>query len=290
MFTSFRLTKRKNIPQFLFFSQELPYPFPLSPRSKLFSFYKVGKFSIYVSLPPTHSNMVFPLPLYQNILLQDLHISNPKILLASLTSPCSSLPIWTTAAFVNAFFLSLWWCYIFLVFSYFLSVSFAGSSLSSSCSVQSLGHYQLFTTPWTAARQASLSITNYGNLPKLMSIESVMPSNHLILCHPLLFLPSVFPSIRVFSNESGGQSIGVSASTSVFPVNTLDWSPLGWNGWICLQSKGLSRVCSNTTIQKHQLFGTQLSLLSNSHIHKWLLEKPLLWLDGSFLAKNVSAF
>ena len=73
---------------------------------------------------------------------------------------------------------------------------------------------------------------------------------------------------------SGGQSIGVSASTSVLPMKTQDWSPLGWTGWISLQSKGLSRVFSNTTVQKHQFFGTQLSLWSNSHIHTSLLEKP----------------
>ena len=111
--------------------------------------------------------------------------------------------------------------------------------------------------------QASLSIINSQNLPKLMSIESVRPSNHLILCYPLLFLPSIFPSIRVFSNELfawGGQRIGVSASTSVPPMNTQDWSPLGWIGWISLQSKGLSSVFSNSTVQKHQFFGTQLSL------------------------------
>ena len=111
--------------------------------------------------------------------------------------------------------------------------------------------------------QASLSIINSRNLPKLMSIESVRPSNHLILCYPLLFLPSIFPSIRVFSNELfawGGQRIGVSASTSVPPMNTQDWSPLGWIGWISLQSKGLSSVFSNSTVQKHQFFGTQLSL------------------------------
>ena len=130
-------------------------------------------------------------------------------------------------------------------------------------------------TPWTAAQQASLSVTNSWSLPKLMSIELVMLSNYLILCHPLLHLPSVFPSIRVFSNESlfasGGQSIGVSASTSVFPMNTRDWSSLGWTGWISLQSKGLSRVFSNTTVQKHQFFSAQLSLQSNSHIHTWLL-------------------
>ena len=102
--------------------------------------------------------------------------------------------------------------------------------------------------------------TNSCSSPKPMSIESVMPSNHLILCHPLLLLPSIFPSIRVFSNESGGQTTAVSASTSVLPINTQDWSPLGWTGWISLQSKGLSRVFSNTTVQKLQFFGTQLSL------------------------------
>ena len=97
--------------------------------------------------------------------------------------------------------------------------------------VQSLSHVQLFATSWTAARQASLSITSSRSLPKPMSIESVMPSNHLMLCHPLLLLPSIFPSIRVFSNESvlriGSQSIGIPASTSVLPMNTRDWSPLG---------------------------------------------------------------
>ena len=113
----------------------------------------------------------------------------------------------------------------------------------------------------------------------LMSIKSVMPSNHLILCYPLLLPPSIFPSIRVFSNESvffvsGGQSIGVSTSVSVLPKNIQDWSPLGWTGSISLLSKGLSRVFSNTTVQKHQFFSTQLSLWSNSHIHTWLLEKP----------------
>ena len=73
---------------------------------------------------------------------------------------------------------------------------------------------------------------------------------------------------------SGGQSTGVSALASVLPMNTQDWSPLGWTGWISLQSRGLSTVFSNTTVQKHQFFGTQLSLWSNSHIHTWLLEKP----------------
>ena len=145
-------------------------------------------------------------------------------------------------------------------------------------SVQSLSRVQLSATPWTAAHQASLSITNYQSLPKLMSIESVMPSNHLILSSLFSSCPQYFPASgsfpvsRVFA--SGGQSIGVSALASVLPMNTQDWSPLEWTGWICLQSKGLSRVFSNTTVQKHQFFGAQLSSQSNSHIHTWPLEKP----------------
>ena len=144
-------------------------------------------------------------------------------------------------------------------------------------SVQSLSHVWLFATPWVTAHQASLSITNSRSLPKLMSIKLVMPSNHLILCNPLFLLPPIPPSIRVFSSESapvslpwGVQSIGVSASTSVLPMNTQDRSPLGWTGWISLQSKGLSRVFSNTTVQKHQFFGTQLSsqsTLTSIHDH-----------------------
>ena len=145
-------------------------------------------------------------------------------------------------------------------------------------SVQSLSRVWLFATPWIAARQASLSITNSWSSLKLTSIKSVMPSSHLILCCPLFLLPPIPPSIRVFSNEStlarGGQSIGVSALASVLPKNTQDWSPLGWTGWISLQSKGLSRIFSITTVQKHQFFGTQLSSQSNSHIHTWPLEKP----------------
>ena len=144
-------------------------------------------------------------------------------------------------------------------------------------SVQFLSHFWLFATPWTAACQVSLSVTNSQNLLKLMSIESVMPSNHLILCCPLL-LPSVFLASGSFQMSqfftSGGQSIGVSASASVLPMNIKDWFPLGWTGWISLQSKWLSRVFSNTTVQKHQFFDGQLSLQFNSHIHTWPLEKP----------------
>ena len=122
----------------------------------------------------------------------------------------------------------------------------------------------LFTTPWTTARQAFLSITNFQSLPKPISIESVMSSSHLILCRPLLFLPSTFPSIRVFSNESALHirwwKYWSFSFSIVLPMKTQDWFPLGWTGWISLQSKGLSRVFSNTTIQKHQFSSAQLSL------------------------------
>ena len=145
-------------------------------------------------------------------------------------------------------------------------------------SVQSLSHVQLFETPWIAARQGSLSITNSQSSPKLMCIELVMPSSYLILYHPLLLLPPIPPSIRVFSNESTNHmrwSKYWSFSLSISPSNEHPGlAPLGWTGWISLQSKGLSRVFSNTTVQKHQFFGTQLSLWSSSHIHTRLLEKP----------------
>ena len=130
----------------------------------------------------------------------------------------------------------------------------------------------LFATPWTAATQASLSFTIFQSLLKLMSIESVMPSYHLIFCHPLLLPPSIFPSIRVFSNEllfsSGSQSMGagVSASASVLPMNIQGWFSLGLTGLISLQSEELSRVISSA-IQAHQFIGAQLS-------YPWLLEKP----------------
>ena len=210
-------------------------------------------------------------------------------------------------------------------------------------SFQSLSHVRLFVTLWTAAHQASLSITSSWSLLKLMSIKSVMPSNHLIFCHPFLLLLSIFPSIRsdqisssavshflrphesqharppcpsptprVYSNlcplsrwchptisssvvpfssrlqsfpasgsfqmsqffTTGGQSIGVSALVSVLPKKSQGWSPSEWTGWISLQSKGLSGVFSDTTVQKHQFFSAQPSSQSNSHIHTWPQEKP----------------
>ena len=143
--------------------------------------------------------------------------------------------------------------------------------------VELLSHIWLFVTPWNAACQTSLSSTNSQRLLKLMSIESVMPSNHLILCRPLLLLPPSFPASGSFPVSqfftSGGQSTGVSALTSFLPKNTQDWSPLEYTGWISLQFKGLSRVFSNTTVQKHQFFASQLSSQSNFHIHTWPQEK-----------------
>ena len=132
-------------------------------------------------------------------------------------------------------------------------------------------------TPWTAALPASLSITNSWSLLKLMSIESVMPSSPLILCRPLLLLPSVLPSIRVFVSESAlhirwpkywsfSFSVSPSNEHSVLISFRIDWFDL-------LAVQGLLRVFSNITVQKHQFFGTQLSLWSNFHIHTWPLEK-----------------
>ena len=166
---------------------------------------------------------------------------------------------------VNFCFISDSICFTYLVFALHISV-------------QLLSCVQLFATPWIAARQASLSITNSQSSLKLTPIELVMPSSHLILCRPLLLLPRSLPASESFPMSQlftwGGQSIGVSALASVPPKKSQGWSPLGGTGWISLQSKGLSRVFSNTTVQKHQFFGTQLSLQSNSHIHAWPLEKP----------------
>ena len=132
-------------------------------------------------------------------------------------------------------------------------------------------------TPGTAAHQASLSFTVSWSLLKLMSVESVMPSNQIILCCPLV-LPSICPSIRVFSTESGFhiKYPKASASVSILPMDTQDWFPLELTGLI-LQSKTLSRVFCSNTIRKHQFFGAQSSLWSNSHILTWLLEKQVVF-------------
>ena len=144
-------------------------------------------------------------------------------------------------------------------------------------SVQSLSRIRLSATPWTAARQASLSITNSRSPPKLMSIESVMPSNHFILWCPLLLLPSIFLSIRVFANESALHIRWPkywSFSFSISPPNEYSGLIFFRIDWLDLPAvQGLSRVFSNTTVQKLQFFGTQFSLWPNSHIHTWLFKK-----------------
>ena len=147
-----------------------------------------------------------------------------------------------------------------------------------------------FATPQTAARQASLSITNSWSLLKLTSIELVMPSNHLILCRPLLLLPSVFPASGSFPMSqfvaSGGQRIGVSASASVLPMNIQDWFPLGWTGWISLQFKGLSRVFSNTT-KASNLWRSAFFMVQHSHLYM-TIEKNHSFDYMDFVSKGMS--
>ena len=172
-----------------------------------------------------------------------------------------------------------------VIFWYLFTVLFR----ESFSSVQLLGCVQLFVTPWTAARQVSLSITSFWRLLKSY------PSSQW--CHPTISSSAIpFSSCLQSFPESGSlsmsqffqsdwQSIGVSASASALPMNSKDWFSLGLTGLISLPSKGLSRVFSNATVQKHQFFSTQLSLWSSSHIHTWLLEKPQLLPDGPLLAK-----
>ena len=152
-------------------------------------------------------------------------------------------------------------------------------------SVQSVSRVRIFGTPWIAARQASLSITISWSSLRLKSIKSVVLSSHLILCHPSISSSAIpfsscpqslpasesFPMSQLFAWV--GQSTGVSTLASFLPKKSQGWSPSEWTGWISLQSKGLSRVFSKTTVQKHQFFSAQLSLESNSHIHTWPLEK-----------------
>ena len=161
--------------------------------------------------------------------------------------------------------------------------------------VQLLIHVHLFATPRAAACQASMSFIIFQSFLKLISIESVMPSNHLILGHPLLLLPSIFPRIRVFPVShffpSGGQSIGVSASASVLPMNIQDWFPLGWTGWISLQSKGLSRVFFNT-LQFKSISYLAVSFLYSRPLtsrHDYWKNHSFDWTDFCWQS-NVSAF
>ena len=144
--------------------------------------------------------------------------------------------------------------------------------------VQLLSHIWLSVTPRTSARQVFLSFTISRSLLTLRSIELVVPSNHLILSCPIVLLPSIFSSIRVFSNES---TLLIwwpkywSFSFKIIPPMIIQsWFPLELTGLISLLSKRLSRVFSSTTVQRHQFFGTQHFLLPSSHIHTWLQEKP----------------
>ena len=142
----------------------------------------------------------------------------------------------------------------------FITLSYVVKSYFYFSSVQLFSHVWLSATPRIAAHQASLSITNSQSSLRRTSIKSMLPSSHLILGRPLLLLPQnssqhqSVPMSQLFA--WGGQSIGVSALVSVLPMNTQDWSPLEWTYWISLQSKGLSRVFSNTTVQKHQFLCT----------------------------------
>ena len=152
-------------------------------------------------------------------------------------------------------------------------------------------------TPWTVACQASLSFTVSQSLLKLMSIESVMSSNHLILCRPLSFYPQSLPASGSFPVSqlfvSGGQSIGVCASVSVLPVNIQGWSPSGWTGLICLLFKGLSRVFSCTTVLKHQFFSAQPSYMTTGNtiaLTRWTFAGKVLSLLFNKLSMLVIAF
>ena len=165
----------------------------------------------------------------------------------------------------------VWWEWVW--FS-----QFSGSVMSDSLWPHGLQHTRLpCPSPTPRACSNSCPLSRWCH-PTISS--SVIPCSSCLQSFPASGssqMSQLFPS--------GGQSTGVSASISVLPINTQNWSPLGWTVWISLQSKGLSRVFSNTTVQKHQFFGTQLSSQSNSHIHIWPLEKPWPWLDGPLLAK-----
>ena len=165
----------------------------------------------------------------------------------------------------------------------FQSVQFSCSVMSESSQSHGLQHTRLpcpAATPGACSNSYPLSLWCHPTV-----LSSVAPFSSCLQSFPA---SGSFPVSQLFT--SGGQRTGATASASVLPVNIQDWSPLGWTGWISLQSKGLSRVFSNTTVQKHQFFNTQLSLWPNSHIHTWLLEKPKLWLHGLCWQSNVSTF
>ena len=145
------------------------------------------------------------------------------------------------------------------------SVQFSRSVVSNSLQPHGLQHARLACRPPTPGACSNSCPLNPWYHPTISS--SVVPFSSCLWSFPA---SGSFPLSQLFT--SGGQSTGASASASVLPVNIQNWFPLGWTGWISLQSKGLSGVISNTTVQKHQFFGAQSSLWSNSHIHTWLLE------------------
>ena len=157
------------------------------------------------------------------------------------------------------------------------SVQFSHSVMSNSLQPHGLQHTGLPCPSSTPGACLNSCPSSWWYHPTLSS--SVVPFSHL----KSFPVSGSFPMSQFLT--SGGQSIGISASASVLPMNIQDWFPLGLTGCISLQSKGPSRVFSNTTVQNHQFFSAQLSLWSNSHIHTWLLEKPYLWLGGPLSAK-----
>ena len=171
----------------------------------------------------------------------------------------------------------IYWIILRCLNSLYLSFLLSKIEVHQFSSVQSFSRVRLFATPWITARQASLSITISQSSLKLMFIDSVMPSSHLILCHPFSSCPNPSQHQSLFQSQLFtwcGQSTGVSPLASFLPKKSQGWSPSERTGWMSLQSKGLPRVFPNTTVQKHQFFGTQLSSQSNSHIHTWPQEKP----------------
>ena len=174
-------------------------------------------------------------------------------------------------------------CYQYFNFTIFSSIKFSSSVVSNSLLPHESQHARPpCPSPSPGVHSNSCPSSQWCH-PAISS--SVVPFSS---CSQSLPASKSFPMSQLFA--WGGQSIGASASTSVLPKNTQDWSPLEWTGWISLQSKGLSRVFFNTTVQKHQFFGAQLSSQSNSHIHTRPLEKPKPWLDGPLLTKQNLCF
>ena len=180
-----------------------------------------------------------------------------------------ALPLWITILGTSSK-----WNHTMLV----SSVQFSRSVVSDSLWLHGLQHVRL-PCPLPAPGACS------NSCPSSWWCHPAISSSAVPFSSCLQYFPASgsFPMSQFFA--SGGQRIGASASASVLPVNIQDWFPLGWTSWISLQSKGLSRIFSNTTVQKHQFFGTQLFSQSNYHIHTWLLEKLQLWRDGRLLAK-----